>query len=218
MGLELCRCIRYCSWITNYPKTQQLKTTNFIASQFLWVKNLCGLCGVPLGQGLSQAITQGCSYLKTWLREDVFPNSCTQLLTGFSPHWLLARDIGSLPGGPLIESSQQNSLPLEHVSERERAARERPKSGLRWKRLSFYNLMFEGTSHCFCHILYVRSKSVSAGEGITQVDGHWEAGITGSHLDGCPTAGGKYQSYIQKYLEVKWHDIWIFFNIHTHTK
>lgn len=47
----------------------------------------------------------------------------------------------------------------------------------------------EGTSHCFCHVLFVRKKSINPAytqrEEITQEDEHQEAGIIGSHLGGC---------------------------------
>lgn len=59
----------------------------------------------------------------------------------------------------------------------------------RYKLQSFYNLIWEGTSHCFCHILFLRSKSISPAytqwEGITQEHESQEAGITGGHLGGC---------------------------------
>lgn len=54
---------------------------------------------------------------------------------------------------------------------------------LRWNLQSFCNLILEITSNHICCILYLIHNQ---GKGFTQRHEHWEVGIIGVHLRGCP--------------------------------
>lgn len=137
-------------------------------------------------------------------RIDLPPSSLTELLAGCSSLW--AVDWG--PGSLLANGQSPPSVPWHtrlsrgqfttwqltslRTSERERERggdRERTKEDEQEENRSFCNLIWEATSHPFCCIFFVRSKSLGQAQphrdAITQGCEHQEAGITGPFCGGC---------------------------------
>lgn len=115
-----------------------------------------GLTEVPQGSHSShRAATKmaaGAMVLSEGLNgEDPLPSSLAvgriQSLTGY---WSEAASFSSLPCGPLHRAGHNMEMALLRASKRGRVRRY-----LKWKSLTFCNLILEGISHKLCHILFV---------------------------------------------------------------
>lgn len=130
-------CIVYCC-IRNYPKARQLKTTNTVGEESMF--------GSGLSRGCNQAVGGLWSHLKA-------------LPKGIQTHgyWL-----ASVP--PHVGLSTEPPVPWHPASHRASNPEEleREKTCPRQKPGSFYNLILEVTFHYFCHILFIRIKSVKS--------------------------------------------------------
>lgn len=149
----------------------------------------CRLGGRTVVQGLSQSYRDSVSrdhgHLDCWQRGDLLLILLLRLLAG--AHWLLIRVIGSLPRGSLHRVA--HNMAAFFPSVRSTRKRERRTRHLRQKPRSSCNLNFV-SSQGFCHIPFIRSKSVSSihteRERIAQ---RQEVGIIEGPLRGCLPCG-----------------------------
>lgn len=81
-----------------------------------------------------------------------------------SPHWLLVRNISSLPGGPLQGATHNTATCFLHSENREGEGNQSKgvKRQARRKIRFFCNLILEMTSQHFCYFVFIRSESPGA--------------------------------------------------------
>lgn len=166
----------------------------------LWVRSLTishkiaikGSARAPVSsEDLTRRICLPAHSLSCW--QDAVP--CGLWTEGLAPCWPMARVLPQflgIRGSPEGSSQLDNWLLSEQVRERERERggdRERTKEDEQEENRSFCNLIWEATSHPFCCIFFVRSKSLGQAQphrdAITQGCEHQEAGITGPFCGGC---------------------------------
>ena len=126
---------------------------------------------------------------KSWFQ--VHYHGCWQ---SSGTHRLSARDISFLPHGPLHRTAHNTAGGL-HQSQRGREHNGVPEM----EGTIFCHLTLEMTSHHLCHILFIRSRTLSLApiqeEGITEGHKQQKGEITGGRLRACqPRRAGLFRS------------------------